>query len=85
MQTLKQHVNERFYNYVFLMFDRLGELEEAVTKQMKQSDKECCQYISFKSLCANMHKIFGITNHYFAKLLFNFLSSRKPLNTRINF
>ena len=68
-----------------MIFDRLGELDEAATKQMKSTDKESCQYISYDSLCAKMHSIFGCTNKYFAKLLFNFVSGRKPLKTRINF
>jgi hypothetical protein len=85
MQALRLKVNERFYNYVFLLFDRLGDVEPELIKDMKQADKEPCQFISYGSLCAKMHTIFGTTHKYFAKLLFNFLSGGKLLNTRINF
>lgn len=68
-----------------MLFDKLGEIDSDLTKDMKSVDRESWQYITFQSLCQKMHLVFGIKNVFFAKMFFIFLTNRGPMNTRINY
>jgi hypothetical protein len=85
MLALRVKVDDKFYPIVYMLFDKLGEIDSEITMNLKPIDKESWQYISFNSLCSKMHTVFGIKNVFFAKMFFLFLSSGRPLNTRINF
>jgi hypothetical protein len=68
-----------------MMFELLGEIPEEVTKDWHKNVKETKQYISLESIQKNLHKVFKVTNDYFAKVLFKFLSRRGHEATKINF
>jgi hypothetical protein len=85
MINMRNRVDDRFYANIFMLFDKLGELDSEETANLKTFDRESWQYITFDSLYRNMHKIFGVQHYFFALMFFKFLSDRKPTNTRINY
>jgi hypothetical protein len=85
MVALRNKVDDRFYGNIFVLFDKLGELDSEETANLKQFDREAWQYVTFDSLYRKMDKIFGVQHYFFALMLFKFLSDRKPTNTRINY
>lgn len=60
MMNLRSKVDEKFYPIIFMLFDKLGELDSEETANLKTFDKESWQYITFNSLYKNMHLIFGV-------------------------
>ena len=40
MQALRNKVDDRFYPVVYMLFDKLGEIDNELTKDMKSIDKE---------------------------------------------
>lgn len=85
MINLRSKVDDRFYPVIYMLFDKLGEIDSELTVNMKAIDKESWQYITYSSLQAKMHLVFGIKNQFFAKMFFLYLANKRPLNTRINF
>lgn len=84
MVQLKSLIDDTFYNHVLNLFDALGEIDQEVTRDFTTANKEAWQYITYSSLLNKMHKVFGVKNRFFARMLFSFLSDRKPITTHIN-
>ena len=68
-----------------MVFETLGEIPKDITHDWTKEYKETRQYITYNSLKENFPKVFKIKNDFFAKILFLYLSKRKPLNTKVNF
>lgn len=85
MVQLRSKVDDRFYPIIFMLFDKLGEIDTEITKDLRSTEKESFQFITYTSLCQKMHNVFGIKNVFFAKMFFLFLTNRGPMNTRINY
>ena len=85
MKALKSKIDERFLPVAFFLFDKLGDIDSELTANMKPIDKESWQSITYDSLYANMQKIFGIKNRFFARMLFSFMSERGADSTRISY
>ena len=85
MNSLRQKVDERFYPVVLILFDRLGEVDQELTKDWTKQQRETRQFITYQSLLKNMHHVFGIQNQFFAKMLFIYLAERGPMNTKVNY
>jgi hypothetical protein len=85
MQLLRAKVDVSFYPIVYMLFDKLGEIDSEISANMRQMDKESWQFITFNSLSQKMHTVFGIKNTFFAKMFFLFISGGRPLTGRINF
>jgi hypothetical protein len=86
MQDLKKKVDIQFYPNIYMLFDRLGEIDPSITSQYQKSlYRESIYFISYKSLLKNLPNVFKIKNQMFAKMLFLFLSDRAPLNARISY
>lgn len=78
---MKSKVDDKFYPLIVMMFDRLGEISPEITAQYKDDGfRIVIQFITYKSLCKNLPLVFGIKNKLFAKMLFLYVSGRKPLN-----
>ena len=48
-------------------------------------DRESKQYITLESLCRNLPKVFGIRNDFFARMLFEYMSSHSPHTHIVNY
>lgn len=80
MMRLKSQICDKFYPFVFQLFDTLGHIAPSEMSSYKLNYKESIQFITFESLQAKMNLVFGVRNKMFAKMLFLFLSGRRPLN-----
>ena len=84
-RSMKEKVNDNFHINIFIIFNALGKVDLSQYQNLSMSEKESLQYINLESLEENMHKIFGITNKFFAEMLFLYLSSNAPKDHKINF
>ena len=75
---LRDQIDENFLQ----IFDKLGELnfDKPEFRKYTETEKESKQYITIKSLHANMELVFGVQNELFARMLFLYISGYAQLS-----
>lgn len=84
---LRDQIDEGFLHITFYIFDQMGELDfnSPGLDKYTETEKESKQYITIRSLKANMHKVFGSKNDLFAKMLFLYISGYAQLSQPVSY
>lgn len=68
-----------------LIFLNLGVLTKESRKYYSSSEQEVMQFITMNSLLANMSRVFGVKNEYFAVMFFKYLNDYKAMDQIVHF
>ena len=82
---LKNQIDDEFLINIYSLFNALGNVDMDHEKNINQDDREAKQYITLESLCRNLPKVFGIKNDFFARMLFEYMSSHAPHSHIVNY
>ena len=83
---LKNQIDEDFRVNIYSIFNALGAVDmEKYGNTITELERESRQYITLESLCRNLPKVFGVKNDFFARMLFEYVSSHAPHTHIVNY